>query len=85
MRYNFIENRGMGGFGVVDMVENKDGDRFARKTFRISHLLGADEALEKTSKKRFIKEAKYQKEIKHRNIVPVLEAYLDKCSTSNCS
>lgn len=78
MKYNFIKQRGMGGFGVVDMVETKNGDLFARKTFRVSPLLGADEALEKTSKKRFIKEAKYQKEIKHRNIVPVLESYLDK-------
>ena len=76
MGYKFIKHRGQGGFGLVDVVENDLGQPFAKKTYRLSPFFAGDASLEETSKKRFIKEAKYQKQISHRNIVPVLEIYL---------
>ncbi|MBX2968245.1 MAG: protein kinase [Cyclobacteriaceae bacterium] len=69
MAYKFVKRKGQGGFGIVDIVEEK-GKQYARKTFHISPFMAE---LEDIAKKRFIKEAKYQEQIDHPNIVPVLE------------
>jgi eukaryotic-like serine/threonine-protein kinase len=70
MKYKVVSNKGQGGFGVVQVIENSKGRQFALKTFHIHPSMHAIEAI---AKKRFIKEAKYQQQIDHPNIVPVVE------------
>lgn len=70
MKYKVIKDRGQGGFGIVQEIENNKGEKFALKTFCVHPSMSAIEA---DAKKRFIKEAKYQQQIDHPNIVPVLE------------
>jgi eukaryotic-like serine/threonine-protein kinase len=70
MKLKYIETIGQGGFGIVDKVSNKDGDVFARKTFQVNSATAAH--LHDQVKRRFIREAKVQKQFSHKNIVPVL-------------
>ena len=65
-----IKELGKGGFGIVDLVEDDDGDLYARKTFAENQPL-TPEMLENVIK-RFKKEARFQKSISHPNIVPVI-------------
>lgn len=76
MKYEYLRYKGQGGYGIVEIVKYKNQE-FAKKTFRLSPLLGGDTKLEESSKKRFIKEAKLQRFINHKNIVPVLDADLN--------
>ena len=64
-----IKQIGQGGFGKVEEVEIHGG-KFALKTFSIHPSM---KGIEEHAKKRFIKEAKYQEQIKHPNIVTILE------------
>lgn len=67
-----IENIGQGGFGIVDKVMDGAGNIFAKKTFSINQGPSFPKKLADNVKKRFIREAKVQESIKHKNIVPVL-------------
>jgi hypothetical protein len=69
-----IKQIGAGGFGNVDLVEDQDGNKFARKTFAQNQPL--DAALLDNVIKRFAKEARIQGGINHPNIVPVLSSNL---------
>jgi serine/threonine protein kinase len=71
MPLKLIKSLGSGGFGNVELVEDESGQRFARKIFSVNQPLRPD--LIDNVKKRFIREAKVQKGVVHRNIVPVLE------------
>jgi eukaryotic-like serine/threonine-protein kinase len=71
MFFKVIKSLGSGGFGNVELVEDEWGQRFARKIFSVNQPLAWD--LIDNVKKRFIREAKVQKGVMHRNIVPVLE------------
>ncbi|HRJ31291.1 MAG TPA: serine/threonine-protein kinase [Cyclobacteriaceae bacterium] len=75
MDLKFIETIGQGGFGIVDRVSNKKGDILARKMFLVSIKTSPD--LHDHVKKRFIREAKVQKQFVHKNIVPVLDEDLE--------
>ncbi len=75
MAFTYIENLGSGGFGVVDLVSDADGDQYARKTFSINQPL--PDELVPNVRKRFVREARYQSGVKHRNIVPILDYNLD--------
>jgi len=66
-----IEQLGLGGFGVVDLVEDDDGNQFARKTFSENQPLTPE--IRENVIKRFKKEARTQKSISHPNIVPVID------------
>lgn len=70
-----IRRLGSGGFGYVDLVEDKDGKQFARKTFSPSQKM-SDELLANV-RKRFVREANIQQGFNHRNIVSVISAELD--------
>ncbi len=77
MKYKLIENIDNGGFGIVDLVKGEDGILYARKTFNLEqHMI--DMGLEENAKKRFKQEAKFQSEINHLNVVPVLELFLEE-------
>lgn len=70
MPLRLIKSLGSGGFGNVDLVEADDGERFARKTFSVNQPLNS--SLVDNVKKRFVREARVQKGLSHRNIVPVV-------------
>lgn len=77
MSYNEIYEKGHGGFARVFVVENESSELFAKKIYSpMDHILAAvgDEHL----KRRFKREVKYQSKVKHRNVVSVLESYLDE-------
>jgi len=75
MQLTSIESLGSGGFGNVDLVEDENGVRYARKTFSVNQPL--PETLVPNVRKRFVREAKLQSGISHRNIVPILHVFLD--------
>jgi eukaryotic-like serine/threonine-protein kinase len=66
----FIKQLGAGGFGVVDLVIDEEGNEFARKTFSTSQNFS--EEMVSNVRKRFVREAKVQQGFRHRNIVPVV-------------
>lgn len=66
---------GAGGFGNVELVEDNQGNQFARKTFSQNQPL--DAAMLENVIKRFSKEARIQGGISHPNIVPVLSSDLN--------
>lgn len=61
---------GRGGFGTVDLVEDEDGQTFARKTFSVNQPISPH--LYENVLKRFKKEIRTQRAINSRNIVPIL-------------
>jgi serine/threonine protein kinase len=72
MRKVRLINRG--GFGVVHEVEDDDGRRLARKTF--NPLTADHEEREKLSR-RFAREVRVQSQIRHPNIMPIIEFDLE--------
>ncbi len=73
--YIKVETIGSGGFGDVDLVCTNEGTRYARKTFARNQPL--DDSLLENVLRRFSKEARIQKSISHRNIVPVYDDNLN--------
>ena len=65
-----IRELGRRGFGIVDLVEDDDGNLFARKAFSENQPLTPE--MRENVIKRFKKEARIQKSISHPNIVPVI-------------
>lgn len=72
-----IKQIGRGGFGNVDLVQNKNGDQFARKTFSVNQPGHFPPELVENVKKRFIREAKVQEALVHNNIMPIVESELE--------
>lgn len=75
MELTSIKPLGSGGFGNVDLVRDDEGREFARKTFSVNQPM--PDELVPNVRKRFIKEAKLQSGMKHRNIVPILHMDLE--------
>lgn len=75
MQYKILEFKGQGGFGKVEVVQVGTEVK-ACKTFELSGVMKGNPSLEENAKKRFIKEAKYQHSINHKNIVPVTKMFL---------
>lgn len=73
MSYSTGELLGRGGFGNVFNAFDAAGNEYAIKFFAQNQPMSAD--LLENVRKRFIKEVRIQKSIKHDNIVPVLEAW----------
>lgn len=68
-----IKRIGSGGFGNVDLVQDiANGNQYARKTFSINQPQELPPELAENVRKRFIREASIQYQLKHKNIVPVL-------------
>lgn len=70
MKYNKIKELGQGGFAKVFEVIDQNNERCAMKEF---HLHPSMAGLEEIAKKRFIKEAIYQQQLEHPNIVQIFE------------
>lgn len=75
MKLTSISSLGQGGFGNVDLVQDDLGVRYARKTFSVNQPLPVE--LVPNVRKRFVREAKLQSGIKHRNVVPIIYMQLD--------
>ena len=73
-----IEQLGIGGFGIVDLVEDEEGNKYARKTFSINQQFPPE--LQGNLIERFKREAQIQRSRSHRNIVPVLQVALESDS-----
>lgn len=69
MTLKVIRLLGAGGFGRVELVEDTNGVQSARKTFSVAQNLAPN--LLDNVRKRFVREAKTQSGLQHRNIVPV--------------
>ena len=65
-----IRQLGIGGFGIVDLVEDDEGNSYARKTFSENQPLTPE--IRENVIKRFKREARIQRSISHPNIVPVI-------------
>jgi len=70
-----IRKIGYGGFGVVHEVEDSDGLRYARKSYSFNQQ-SSSASLDANARKRFQKEVRLQSGIRHRNIVPIINADL---------
>lgn len=74
MKLKVLKELGRGGFGIVELVEDENGDRFARKRFSVNQPM-PDELIPNV-RKRFVREADLQSGIAHRHIVPILHKSL---------
>lgn len=72
MEYKEIKTIGQGGFGKVKQVRDKNGNDFALKIFDLHPSMSG---IEEMAKKRFIKEAIYQYQLKHPNIVEIFSVF----------
>jgi eukaryotic-like serine/threonine-protein kinase len=64
-----------GGFGVVHEVEMPGGERLARKSF--DPQINATTEMRESLRKRFAREVRIQSQIRHPNIMPILDHDLD--------
>lgn len=63
---------GKGGFGTVEHVVDDNGQDYARKVFSVNQGGNFTPEMIDNVKRRFIREAQIQSDLKHNNIVPVL-------------
>lgn len=68
MPYKIIRELGRGGFGIVRLVEDLKGRRWAMKSFAAPSLPHVDSA---DLRARFEREVRYQNEIDHPNVVKI--------------
>ena len=72
-----IEEIGRGGFGLVHKVIADDGTHYARKTYFVTQNFANTADTDALFLPRFLREAKLQSGIEHRNIVPILKKSLE--------
>lgn len=72
MKYTEIKTIGQGGFGKVTHIKNDEGEEFALKTFDLHPSMSG---ISDMAKKRFVKEAVYQQQIVHPNIVKIYSVF----------
>ena len=75
MNYTEIEKIGQGNFAKVTLVTDKKGNKYAKKVF-LPHPSLIQNIGEENLTKRFIREVKYQNSINHRNIVKIIDSFL---------
>lgn len=74
--YVEVEERGHGGFARVFVVQNEAGQQFAKKVFSPTQPL-IEAVGEEHLKRRFKREVKYQSSIDHKNVVTIVDSFLD--------
>lgn len=67
-----LEEIGKGGFGIVHKVVADDGAHYARKTYCINQNFVNTPQTDALLRPRFLREARLQSGIEHRNVVPIL-------------
>lgn len=72
-----IREVGKGGFGVVHEVVDDKGNRFAQKTYCVNQAFTNTPETDALLRPRFLREAKLQSGIAHRNVVPILQKNLE--------
>ncbi len=72
-----IKQIGRGGFGVVDLIQDQNGQQFARKTFSVNQPGNFPAELLANVAKRFVREAQVQAALSHPNIMPVVATDLN--------
>ena len=75
-RYTVIEKLGQGGFAEVYKVTDENGEEYAEKVYHPNSELVSNVG-EEQLKKRFAREVRCQSKIKHQNVVPIFETFLD--------
>ena len=73
MQYYLGEEKGRGGFGIVYSVRGDDGRLYALKQLNPAAFQQQDHAM---LIKRFEREVRYQQQVNHPNVVPILETSL---------
>ena len=73
-----IRELGKGGFGVVHEVITESGEHVARKTYCVAQNFSNTPETDALLKPRFLREAKLQSGISHRNVVPILKKELEE-------
>lgn len=76
-KYTEVTELGRGGFGVVHQVKDASGNLYARKTFVLNQSFTPTALQYEQLRKRFEREAKLQSGVNHKNIVPIIEKFLD--------
>lgn len=71
-----VQEIGKGGFGVVHKVRNEKGDLVARKTYQVNQAFANTPETDALLLPRFMREARLQSGIQHKNIVPILHTEL---------
>lgn len=74
---NALKEIGKGGFGVVHEVIDDDGNHYARKTYCVTQSFANTAQTDALFLPRFLREAKLQSGIEHKNIVPILKKNLE--------
>lgn len=77
MEHTYIKNIGYGGFSVVDLVQDNQGNQYAKKTYKFNQIGDFTEAFKNKCKQRFIREAQFLEEMNHPNIVKILHKNLE--------
>lgn len=72
MIYTEIKEIGQGGFGKVTLIKNGKNEEFALKRFDLHPSMSG---ISEMAKKRFVKEAIYQQQIVHPNIVRIYSVF----------
>lgn len=75
VKYTVVREIGRGGFGIVEEVRTKTGEKFAIKT--LAYPSNASDTDKSELRARFEREVKYQSAITHRHVVPILGRNLD--------
>lgn len=77
MQYDVLRFKGRGGFAEVNVVCDLNCKQYAQKVYKpAEHML--DNCDNEQLRRRFIREVKYQKQLKHPNIVEVVDDLLDE-------
>jgi len=63
-----------GNFGIVERVRGADGVMYARKTFDPTDSVADFPDLLEKARQRFLRETQIQAQIRHPNIMPVLDS-----------
>lgn len=72
-----LEEIGKGGFGIVHEVVTDDGTHYARKTYCINQNFANTPQTDALLRPRFLREARLQSGIEHRNVVPIIHKELE--------
>lgn len=71
MKLKKLGHLGYGGFSTVDLVEDDDGNEYARKTYQFNQVGNFPHTFKEKCKKRFINEANFIEATEHPNIVTI--------------
>lgn len=69
MKFDIVKELGRGGFGTVELAKGEDGKEYALKTLNLAAFPKSEH---QTLMRRFEREVRYQEQIEHPNVVPIV-------------